>query len=97
MNVGALFAAVLPTNILNQPTLDEYGARPWWTESPNMPLWPRFLVWLIRRRTTRRLAGRTSGKLDDWLWKKYFAAIDNNPASNHPSTDTPISANRSHA
>lgn len=51
---------------------------PWWTSKtePPMPAWPRFLLWLIRRRTQRRLLGKTWGKLDDWLWKQYFEAIE---------------------
>jgi len=73
----AIFAAIIAANIANRSDGDEpHVERPWWAEKSKLPRWPRFLLWLIRRRTQRRHAGKTWVKLDDWLWDKYFAAIE---------------------
>lgn len=91
MNVGALFASVLAANAYGRSEPEPYVEKPWWAEKSTMARWPRFLLWLIRRRTQRRSTGKTWVKLDDWLWKKYFAAIENNHHSN------PAATKRSHA
>lgn len=83
MNIGALFAGVLAANIANRGSSSEpYVDPPWWSEKSTLARWPRFLLWLIRRRTQRRHDGRTWVKLDDWLWEKYFAAIEKPAAAN---------------
>lgn len=55
---------------------------PWWANKtePPMPAWPRLLLWLIRRRTQRRILGKTWVRFDDWLWRKYFEAIEKDAA-----------------
>lgn len=54
----------------------------WWASKtePPMPAWPRFLLWLIRRRTQRRILGKTWARFDDWLWGRYFTAIEKDAA-----------------
>ena len=85
----ALWAAIIAANAAAGSRSEPYVDRPWWAEKSTKPRWPRFLLWLIRRRTSRRLAGRTNQKLDDWLWDRYFMAID--------GTSTPAALNRYHA
>ncbi len=55
---------------------------PWWASKtePLMPVWPRLLLWIIRKRTQRRLIGKTWVKLDDWLWDRYFSATEKDAA-----------------
>lgn len=50
----------------------------WWASKtkPTMPVWPQLLLWLIQKRTQRRLIGQTWVKFDDWLWDRYFSAIE---------------------
>lgn len=72
----ALWAPILLANLHNQGGTPISSDPPWWTEKSKLPLWPRFLLWLIRRRTQRRHAGKTWAKIDDWLWDKYFKAIE---------------------
>lgn len=78
MNVGAFFASVLAANAASRKEPEPYVGKPWWTDrtDPPMPVWPRWLLWMIRRRTQRRLIGKTWVKLDDWLWDRYFSAIE---------------------
>lgn len=73
----ALWAAIIAANANTRRSYEPHVDRPWWSEQSSMRRWPRFLLWLIRRRTSRRLAGRTYSKVDDWLWDRYFAAIAN--------------------
>lgn len=70
----ALWAAIIAAQQTCGREEISYG-QPWWAEKSRLPRWPRFLLWLIRRRTQRRLAGKTCVKLDDWLWDRYFKAI----------------------
>ncbi len=88
----ALWAAIIAANAATSSRSEPYVDRPWWAEKSTLPRGARFLLWLIRRRTSRRLAGRTYSKLDDWLWDRYFKAIDN-----YPSTANPAAFSRSHA
>lgn len=76
----ALWAAIIAAQ------RSRIGAASWeshWLVSkakPPMPVWPRFLLWIIRKRTQQRLIGKTWVKLDDWLWDRYFSAIERNAA-----------------
>lgn len=72
----ALWAAIIAANAASRSGTEPYVEMPWWTEKSTMARWPRFLLWLIRRRTQRRSYGKTWRRLDDWLWEKYFAAIE---------------------
>lgn len=76
----ALWAAIIAAQ-LNRPESTSSGI-PWCTSKtePPMPAWPRFLLWLIRRRTQRRSLAKTWVKLDDWLWDRYFSAIEKDAA-----------------
>lgn len=91
----ALWAAVIAANISRQSS-PSVSNQPWWAEKSTLPRWPRLLLWLIRRRTQRRLAGKTWGKLDDWLWDQYFKAIEG-PVNDNQATVTPSARNVSHA
>lgn len=77
----ALWAAIIAANICSTKPTDPVG-KPWWADKtePPMPAWPRLLLWLIRKQTQRRLLGKTWVKLDDWLWDKYFKAIERDRA-----------------
>lgn len=55
---------------------DVWAAREDATRRSRLPLWPRLLLRLIRARTERRHSGKTWAALDEWLWAKYFSAID---------------------
>lgn len=88
MNVGALFASVLAANAASHSEPEPYVEMPWWSKKSTMARWPRFLLWLIRRRTQRRSDGKTWVRLDDWLWDKYFAAIDKEPNQNTATEET---------
>lgn len=74
--IPALWAAIIAANISRQSSPEPYVDCPWWMEKPIMARWPRFLLWLIRRRTRRRSDGKTWEKLDDWLWEKYFMSVN---------------------
>lgn len=72
----ALWAAILASQATGRGSTPTFRRPPWWAEKSTLPRWPRFLLWLIRRRTHRRGAGKTWLKLDDWLWNQYFRAIE---------------------
>lgn len=72
----ALWAAIIAANVSARGSSPTPCETPWWAEKSTLPRWPRLLLWLIRRRTQRRLAGKTWAKLDDWLWDQYFKAIE---------------------
>lgn len=77
----ALWAAIIAANsYLTRPK--EPVGKLWWASKtePPMPAWPRFLLWLIRRRTQRRMLGKTWARFDDWLWGWYFTAIEKDAA-----------------
>lgn len=76
----ALWAAIIAAHLSSNRSTPPQA--PWWATKtePPMPAWPRFLLWLIRRRTQKRILGKTWVKLDDWLWDKYFKAIEKDAA-----------------
>lgn len=74
----AIIAASQSTYSASEPSDRRYYAHHE-REKP-LPLWPRFLLWLIRRRTQKRLANKTWVRLDDWLWGHYFKAIEKETA-----------------
>lgn len=72
----ALWAVIIAAQQSCSHESAPFTSQPWWAEKSKLSRWPRFLLWLIRRRTQRRISGKTWTKLDDWLWDRYFKAIE---------------------
>lgn len=72
----ALWAAMIAANAARGCGSEQSFEKPCWCDKSKLPVWPRFLLWLIRMRSQRRINGHTWVRYDEWLWDRYFVAIE---------------------